>query len=451
MLQPDDTQVEATAAQEAVAYSEERNNGQTLMVIRAPAAVDSQGEPVPATLTTTGTTITMHLTPNTDATYPITAQLALASFPNHTSEERDPVKYGLADDTVQAFSPFDQNLAAGPMHVKKARLVIPYDVLFKHVQERETAAQHERERLNKEPEETKYELLTHWVAAVHKEDIPEILITVGRDESCPLRDKECEVPGPESYRAGFEDIMKWAYARGIKTFGAWNEPDLPSDPVSGHVKLAAHYWQVAQYVITHNHCGGCTVVAGEFALEPIYYQHYLDKYRNTLHEQHHICYRCWSGSPSVWGFHDYRDVVHVGEGQHGGTSPTPEYLTRFNQFTGGRTGTGQIWITETDVELQSGGSPTVLSEEVTHSKSESEELQEDAAKAILQLHDYSSRLDRIYYYQYREPSEARRISTGKSHLFDGGLVEALSEKGPFGDKGERRPAYCILAKCSSAT
>ena len=188
----------------------------------------------------------------------LTLGLALASFPNHTSEERNPVSYGLADDTVQAFSPFDKNLAAGPMHVKKARLVIPYDVLFKHVRERETTAQHERERLNKEPEETKYELLTHWVAAVQKEHISEILITVGRDESCPHGNKECELPGLEEYRAGFKDIMQWANARGIKTFGAWNEPDLPSDPTWGHAKLAAQYWQVAQYVITHNHCGDCT-------------------------------------------------------------------------------------------------------------------------------------------------------------------------------------------------
>ncbi len=451
MLQPNNTQAEATTAQEAIAYSEERNDGQTLMVIRAPAAVDSQGEPVSATLTTTGTSVTMHLAPNTDATYPITAQLALASFPNHTSEERDPVSYGLADDTVQAFSPFDKNLAAGAMHVKKARLVIPYDVLFKHVRERETTAQHERERLNKEPEETKYELLTHWVAAVQKEHISEILITVGRDESCPHGNKECELPGLEEYRAGFKDIMQWANARGIKTFGAWNEPDLPSDPTWGHSKLAAQYWQVAQYVITHNRCGDCTVVAGEFAAEPIYNQNHLDKYRNTLHEHHHICDRCWSGTPSVWGFHDYHDVVHVGAGRGGGTTPTPEYLTQFNQFTGGNTGKGQIWITETDVELQDGKFPTELSEEATHSKSESEELQRRAAEAILELHDYSSRLDRIYYYQYREPSEARRESTGKPHLFDGGLVEALPEKRSYGDKGERRPAYCILAKCSTAT
>lgn len=255
------------------------------------------------------------------------------------------------------------------------------------------------------------------------------MITLGRDEHCEQNEKECKLPGRERYREGFKDLMQWAYARGIRTFGAWNEPDLPTDPTHDRWERAAQYWQVAQYVISHNHCGGCTVVAGEFAFVK-YEKHYIDEYRNTLHDEHHLCFHCSSESPHVWGFHDYHDIVYRTHG---------EYLSSFNHFTGGRTGKGQIWITETAVELQTGSEPTVLSEERTQTKEDAEKLQKQAAEELLELHRYSGRLDRVYYYDYRQPSAARRRNV--PHEFDGGLV---------GANGERRTAYCILAYCPVA-
>ena len=433
--EPEDSQAEATEAASAIGYSEAHTDGQTLMVIRAPTATDSQGQPVPAGLTTTGTTVTLTVAPGTDAKYPLVAQLAIDGLPNKVSEERDPVHYGLADDTVQAFSPFDRNLEKGPMKVRKARLRIPYDVLLPKVKAREAGAQREREAQNKEPEETAYELLTHWVAAVRREGLVETLITLGPDEHC--NSKECELPSREYYRAAFKDLMQWAYARSIRTFGAWNEPE----PDGIHAPRAAHYWQVAQYVIRHNHCAGCTVVAGEFAFEK-YEKRYIEEYRNTLHDKHHLCFHCSSESPTVWGFHDYHDIVHRTHGA---------YLSSFAAFMGGRTGKGQIWITETDVELQNGHEATELSVEKTNNEAEAEERQRKAANEILELHGHSEgRLDRVYYYDYRQPSEKRRESTGKLHEFDGGLVEALPEKGRFHNDGQRRPAYCILAECAVA-
>jgi len=65
----------------------------------------------------------------------------------------------------------------------------------------------------------------------------------------------------------------------------------------------------------------------------------------------------------------------------------------------------------------------------------------------LSLHDVSPRFERIYYYEYRGQSEAeqKEVEEKKRGAFESGLVEAKPDGGNFNDKGEVRPAYCVLA------
>ena len=144
--QPQNTKAEYEAAESAMSSAEAETAGQTLIVIQAPTVVDADGDSVPASLRVTGDTITMSVSPGMETTYPTIADLKIAAPSDKVSSERDPVRYGLADDDPETFhgryekitesgksvNVFDPNLQskAAPLHVTTARLVIPYDVFF---------------------------------------------------------------------------------------------------------------------------------------------------------------------------------------------------------------------------------------------------------------------------------------------------------------------------------
>ncbi|HTZ62758.1 MAG TPA: hypothetical protein VMB51_01495 [Solirubrobacteraceae bacterium] len=444
--QPQNTQERYEAAQSAMSEAEGQTKGQALMVIQAPKVTDASGNEVPATLSVSGDTITLAVKPSAGATFPLIPAMSVAAPTNQVSEERDPVeRYGLADDTPEAFSPFDHNLETGPMHVKTARLVIPYDVLFEKVKQREIQAQHERVKDKKAPGITEYERLTKWLTAVRGDKL-EPFITIGPDFGCNKHEahhRECEVPGKERYREAVHELMDYGRGRGVKLWGAWNEPESSRDPLHSAPQLAGQYWQIARYVAKY-HCSGCAVVAGEFALEntPFDKQMYdLSEYRKQVRKKH-TCDHCWPHPPTVWGFHDYHDVVHR----------TNEYAELFAHFTVSRQ-KSQLWITEAAVELQDGTKATEIAEEAV-GEEPAKELQTQAAYDFYDLYKASSRITREYYFDYRQPSEQEREEKNNPHLFDGGLVEAEPKGLGLGSEGKERPAYCVLAfqsnKCEEA-
>jgi len=75
-----------------------------------------------------------------------------------------------------------------------------------------------------------------------------------------------------------------------------------------------------------------------------------------------------------------------------------------------------------------------------------------AANAFLALrdakapHDKPSRIQRVYYYSFRAPTEA--AVKLKPNAFDSGLFEAEPEPGGTKSHNEPRPAYCYLAYAS---
>jgi hypothetical protein len=430
--QPQQTQAEYEAAQSAMSSAEAQTAGQALMTIKA-TVTDTAGDSVPASLSVLGDKITLTTKAGSGVVYPLIADLAIAAPSDKVSAERDPTRYGLSDQSPSAFAKeeneklveedgkpidvFDPNLqnAEAPLHVTTARLVIPYDVFF-------TPTSREATRL------------TNWIKGVEVAGL-QPYITLGPDEqsTCTLKHGECFVPSLSNYRAGVRDLIR--NEPGVKLWGAWNEPDLELYPMAGHAHLAAKYWQVAQYVASHN-CTGCKVIAGEFAFATSQFEkRYISAYRNTIVEQRRYqpCGFCSRSRPSIWGFHDYHDVVHN----------TNEVVKGFIKFTGGRASKGQIWIGEAGVELQDEKKPTELSaEEVGPELAMTR--QTEAANDFLALHNFSPRIERIYYYEYRQPPEFERIEKG-IHLFDSGLFEAKPEEKGLGSKGEARPAYCVLA------
>ena len=423
--QPQDTQAEYEAASAAVASSEAQTADQTLMVIQAPTVTDAAAHSIPASLRVSGDTITLTIKPASGATFPLLAATTIAAPSDKTSEERDPVTYGLADDRPQTFTEIksEPNITNGPLKVHTARLVIPYDTFAK------TGQKYERERLKS------------WLAAVEADKL-QPYVTLGEDEKlaegCAEKVKPCVVPSRSEYRADFTKLVQ--EAPGVKLWGAWNEPDIGPDPLHLHSERAAQFWQIAQSVVANPklHCA-CKVVAGEFAFATQYLGGYISSYEETiLHNKHHpLCKGCWPGAPHIWGFHDYRDVEERDD----------SFAEKFKAFTERRFPSARIWIGEAAVELQNNGGPTELAE---GDPLEQRMSQTKAAEDFLHLYRVSSKIERVYYYQYRAPTEKEQEEWEKGitkHApFDSGLVEAEPEpsKPTHKSKGEARWAYCVL-------
>jgi hypothetical protein len=132
--------------------------------------------------------------------------------------------------------------------------------------------------------------------------------------------------------------------------------------------------------------------------------------------------------PAVWGFHDYYDV----------NQQTTTTAHEFEKLTDGRrVGGPRLWIGEAGV-LQ--GAETFPFPGLT---AQQRAAQRASAKAFLTLH--SPRLGRIYYYSMLQPTEGAREAEQPRQLFDSGLFEVKNEHGFYENKGEARPAYCVLA------
>jgi len=422
--EPQNTQAQYETDTTATAAAEAQTAGNTLMLIQPPRVTDAAGNALPASLSVTSDTITMTIKPSAHATYPLLAETTVAAPSDKTSEERDPVEYGLADERPESFSPLDPKLKTGPLHVRTARLFIPYDTLI--TEKTETTQNHEEKLRNREK-------LAHWLPAVEHEHLqPYITLTQDgtQTKGCAAEKTPCQMPSTEEYRAGVNKLIG-AYMNQVTLWGAWNEPDLNGDPLAHHAKRAAQYWEVAQSVTAGLACSRCKIVAGEFAYAFKYLVHYTSTYRSTLFCRHHCGRRYWNGKPpSVWGFHDYHDVVHREKG----------IAQDFTAVTAKRTPKPQLWIGEAGVELQNNETSTKLEEE--GSIASNLDAQAGGAEVFLGLHSVSPRIERIYYYQYTAPSgEEERNSKFPGHLFDSGLLT---------NTHGLRPAYCVIVSSSHA-
>ena len=289
-LHPQESQAQGESAASAMSYAEGQTANATLMVIQVPQVLDAAGNTVPASLSVEGNTITMTLTPGS-ATYPVTAALGVGAPSNAASIARAPsAHYGLADEKAEPFvrseenektvEHLDKHLTSGPLHITSGRLIINY---------------------NTPPSSL---LLKEWLEAVGKAGLKPF-ITLRACVSQPVSYKEpnnrpeCPkgaVPSRGRYYNDAKALMRkfipgnpGAGIPPVRIWGAWNEPDLVSDPLHHYSVTAAYFWGEAQRASEaagcHHHC---LVVAGEFAG---YLPHhgYVANYESTIlnSERHH--------------------------------------------------------------------------------------------------------------------------------------------------------------------
>ncbi len=433
MLEPQKTAAQYEAATSAIGYAEAHVGEAILMSIPVPYVIDADGRTVPAWLSVNGNSVTLSLKPTEATAYPVFVAMPVAALSDKTSGERDPFEYGLSDLNSITFSGENSKIAENiarlknpkaPLYVQTARLATPWDIL-KSSSQGYLRAQAEK-----------------WVPAVEKDGL-EPYITIEADEH------EEHPPKVSVYRRAIKELME--KFKTVKRWGAWNEPDHSVNTVD-HAE-AAHYWQAAESVAVELGCS-CTVVAGEFyeypdqgiPNYPADYTKVLEKYdpeawKDGKHAKPNR--KAWVRHkiPSVWGFHDYKDVVDIAN----------EDASKFQAFaSGGKLGKPPIWISEAGVQLHDNakdGPPTRLAEPPEGNEFS---LQEEASQAFLTLHEAKpprggiSRIERVYYYEYQAPSEAEVKKN--ANAFDSGLIEAEPEpRGEGKSHSEPRPAYCYLA------
>jgi hypothetical protein len=416
-LRPQETQAQYAAATSSVATAEQQTGGTALMVVEPPSAADARGSRVPAPVRVVGSTITVSVSPAPTTVFPVMAAVIVAAASNQASAARlQDLRYGLSDQRAAAFGPaFDRRLLEGPLHVRVARLVLPYEAVLEATEkERE-----EKEKAEKKLEFTQSEALTVWLRKVQEVNADgehlQPYITLW-SKGC-LDRTACRAPPIKRYREAVRALIKShmkaaAGLPAVRLWGAWNEPDGGKTSLS--VAQAGKLWQVAHSVMVELHCG-CTMVAGEFAE----FGPYVSRYKEFM-VKHHL-------KPRVWGLHDYRDLVP------GSSSGLAKYENRdareFAKLTSAGLGKPRIWLSEQGVELDNGSTPTPLKG--------NPESQRISAEDFLRLASVSRRVELVDYYMYGAPGpNGEHPRPENEAVFDSALVN---------DKSEPSPAYCVVA------
>jgi hypothetical protein len=446
-LRPQETQPQYESGTSAMTYAESHASGKTLMVIQAPTVMDAAGHTIPASLSVEGNTVTMTLTPGKETTYPATAAVAVAAPSTKKAGPGPDAHRGLSDEQKSAFDEsehegkpvkeFDPRLKTH-MKVESARLIIDFDASPQSV------------------------LLNEWLkAVVHEANIkPEkILVTfraclpeapnygAGKNERvpCPANEPSPTSPSfPGYYYNHVYELMKQLIKDGVRTFGAWNEPNKSGAPLHHDAEAgrAALLWGEAQHAAERLGCAKhCIVVAGEFtAFQPKYDGDYVSA---ILHDAKRG--NPTRTKPTIWGLHDYNDLEDVQAEEQGGkeviakdyTNPEASNYVRFIKSK--RIGSTHIWLTEQGVTVETSASKTGSTRLTGHP-----ELQRLAAQDFLRLGSPSMQVERLYYYQYKGPSKElkERLAAKEEHEFDSALVAG---EGFGSEPTDWRPAYCVLA------
>jgi sugar lactone lactonase YvrE len=456
-IEPQNTQAQYESASSALATAEEQAETKVLMVIAPPTVRDAAGNSVAASLSASGETVTMTISPGENATFPVTAETEIAAPQEQLAGPMDRA-LAVPDFHSDAFSasshsllygisiPYDQvseleeagadpHLKSGPgeLHPRIARAIVPY---------------------NTAPKTPVWEDLEHWLVAAGKAEVtPYITLTGegGKHEYCtsPSSCKALE-PGEQKYGEDVERIIRDFKGGGggrppVTIWGAWNEPDLGGDEAAEkhyyafEPRKAAKIWRYAKAAMQDAGCEGCVMVAGEFAEykpgKPKFEQEYEEEIVSKRNEAVKIGNgpKRYPRKPNVWGLHDYHDLVYYFERHN-----NPD-ATGFDHALIAKVGKTRIWLSEMGVQLsEKAGKETPLATAKNNGKQimhvvdgkslpeSAEELQAEAAKDFLELGGLPN-VEMLDYYEYR--------STGG---FDSALLPASNKESP-------REAYCVLA------
>ncbi len=424
-LHPQETAAEYESATSSLSEAKAHTSSKLLMVIAPPKVMDAAGESVPATLSAEGNTFTIALSLK-DKTFPVTAATPILGPSTTGGMPAFEVRYGLSDPKQESFEDaeeepgtteahYDTHLEKGPLHVKVARDVIPY---------------------NTSPENKG---LIAWLKAVNKQHLePYITFGVIANTNCTFG-KRCPTadnPSIKRYGEGVEKLIKGLKNLHkkepetipmVRLWGAWNEPDFHSkesyDPLYKDPEKAALFWKKGRAIVKELGCN-CTMVAGEFAQ----FDSYISAYKHTILHNHSY----WPGKPHVWGLHDYHDLAEVSPAN---PDPVKDARSFVNEMSRGM-GHPRIWLSEQGVDLNNGGAPTRLA-----TASNAEELQRLAAQDFLHLHEASELyIEVVDYYLYKGPS--KKEMEEHNDKFDSGLLNGNEQ--PV-EAQNPREAYCVLA------
>jgi hypothetical protein len=210
-----------------------------------------------------------------------------------------------------------------------------------------------------------------------------------------------QLPSLKAYGAAVKSFMKlfpW-----VQDYSPWNEENHYLQPTSKDPQRAAQYFNLLSGVL----CRSCSVTAAD-VLDIGNMAEWTAKF---LHYAHH---------PRLWGLHNY---VDLSAGSHERTSLFLSMVP------------GQVWFTETGgvvwrYEHANGGHRGYF---ISHSESYAAQV----AGNLLSLAQVSSRITRVYYYQWRVPHS---LSWAKQHgkiSWDSGLLRPDCNV---------RPAFGVIAR-----
>jgi hypothetical protein len=422
---------EAGAA--ALAYAEAQSDARTLLVVHAEVLGGAGVLATSATLGASGHTLTLSVDTRSlqrvrARANPIAVALHAWAPSDPLSAERREPEYGLADDRPAVLASATvggrdlvQSLADGPLHLRVARLIVPYDVALTGGPE--LARLHEWLRVVGETVNAGGEHLEPYVT----------LWSLACLEGPP---KPCTPPPLARYREAVRALLDEYGAHGgspeatpVGVWGAWNEPDLHG---AGEFppQAAAELWQAATEVARETGCA-CEFVAGELSGLSAEYDAVYKRVMVARHLR-----------PAVWGLHDYEDLVRVAD--HASQSQPPQLnpvLSRFVELTETGLGKPRVWLSEQGVELKNNSGFTRLYG--------NDRLQRVAAEDFLRLGEGSGRVSLVDYYM----SAAPEAIVGHPHPEREGAL--VFDSALAGELGQPRPAYCVLAyenhDCGSGT
>ncbi|HEX4110581.1 MAG TPA: hypothetical protein VHX88_20805, partial [Solirubrobacteraceae bacterium] len=182
------------------------------------------------------------------------------------------------------------------------------------------------------------------------------------------------------------------------------EEDAGGEPTAGDPALAARYFNWLQ-----RHCQGCTVLAADLLDGPAMIS-WLRRFLKVAHK------------PRLWGLHPYY------EGAYGGDGKLEDMLRLVH---------GRVWFTET-------GAPVwryVLLRrrfDAPGQRSQTQELSRELSLARL-----SSRITRVYVYQWRNPGT---LAQSRARLALHEPVRDTWDSGLLRPGCSTRPAFALLAR-----
>jgi hypothetical protein len=264
-----------------------------------------------------------------------------------------------------------------PLKVKKARVFVPW---------------------NATSSKRQVSYLSYWLDQAKANGIePLVSFSTPDGTKCPR--KPCKLPTVKQYTKSFRAFhKKWPQ---VKVISPWNEANHRSQPTWKNPKRAAQFYNVVR-----KYCKGCTIVAAD-VIDETNMESWLKVFKRYAHK------------PKIWGLHNYRDT-NIRKGQK--TGGTKRLLKAVK---------GQVWLTETGGLVKfilPGGRCG------KHKRGclfpESTKRANSAIKRLFRLARSSSRIKRLYIYNWKQPGQ-------KSARFDAGLVDK---------KGKARPGYKTVKK-----